>query len=386
MLNIGPFSVLVLYDFYYIFFVLDINRCLVYHSDSYSIIEIQLMKYNFKISPIIIITFLLLIQSGCQEQTEETIQIQAEIQANGIKPEISFENTIHDFGEVSSNRKYTSEFKFKNTGSGVLKITEVKKCCGVAVKLDKEVLEPGENGTLMVVYSTGRNSGPISRQLYVYSNDKTKSKLALTIKAQVVIRVDYQPQRIDLLINKENAGCPNITITSLDNKPFSITSFQSTGDTITADVDLSVEATKFVLEPKVDLEKHQKQQGGLVLINLTHPEVDNVTIRFTTKQRFQSKPSGVFLLNPRPDEPNINKVSIVSNYGEEFEIESTSSEKGLAKVINQQTIKDGYRLEVEIMPPPPNEETRMFTDMVNVNLKGGETLKIKCYVRYLNRP
>jgi hypothetical protein len=89
-------------------------------------------------------------------------------------------------------------------------------------------------------------------------------------------------------------------------------------------------------------------------------------------------------LNPRPQEPSINKVSIVSNYDEDFEIESTSSEKGTAKVIRQRAIAGGYRLDVEITPPPPGE-THLFTDVVNVLLKGGETLKIKCYVRYADR-
>ena len=41
-------------------------------------------------------------------------------------------------------------------------------------------------------------------------------------------------------------------------------------------------------------------------------------------------------------------------------------------------------MEVEITPPPP-DETRMFTDVVNVRLKRGETLSIKCYVRYVDK-
>jgi len=57
----------------------------------------------------------------------------------------------------------------------------------------------------------------------------------------------------------------------------------------------------------------------------------------------------------------------------------------MAKVVNQQAIKSGYRLEVEVIPPAPDDKKHMFTDMLSVNLKGGETLKIKCYVRYLNK-
>lgn len=342
------------------------------------------MRHCCKISLAVTVALALLVQSGCQEQAKAPVEPQAELVASETRPEIAFEKTIHDFGEVSSGKEYTGQFKFTNTGSGVLKITEVKKCCGAVVTLDKKELAPGESGTLKVEYNTGRRAGLVSKQLRVFSNDKTNPKVTLTIKARVVIRIDYQPARIYLLLDKENVGCPNITIRSLDNQPFSITAFQSTGDTITADVDPSVEATKFVLEPKVDLQKHQKRSRGLVAISLTHPEIDKVTIRFTTKQRFELKPTGVFLLNPRPQEPNINKVFIVSNYDESFEIESTSSEKGIAKVLSQRAIAGGYRLEVEITPPPPGE-TRMFTDVVNVRLKGGETLAIKCYVRYLSK-
>ena len=337
------------------------------------------MRHYCKISLAVIAALVLLVQSGCQEQARTPDISKAE-----GAPRITFEDTVYDFGEVSSSKEYTGQFKFTNTGSGVLRITDVKTCCGTVVTLDKKELAPGESGTLKVEYNADRRSGLMSRQLRVFSNDETNPKVTLTIKAQVVIRINYQPARIYLLLNEENVGCPNITIRSLDNQPFSITAFQSTGDTITADVDPSVEATKFVLEPKVDLQKHQKRSRGLVAISLTHPEIDKVTIRFTTKQRFELKPTGVFLLNPRPQEPSINKVFVVSNYDENFEIESTSSEKGIAKILSQRAIAGGYRLEVEITPPPPGE-TRMFTDVVNVRLKGGETLKIKCYVRYLSK-
>jgi len=336
-----------------------------------------------------------LVPSGCQQQSEQPDVSNHEIvtrraqttKKNGTAEagsRITFEEAVYDFGEVSSNRKYTGQFKFSNTGDGLLKISDVKKCCGAVVTLDKKELSPGESGTLQVQYSTGPSAGMMHRQLRVFSNDETNPKVTLDIKAQVVVRVDYQPKKIDLLLNKDNAGCPNITITSLDNQSFSIKSFQSTGDTITADIDPSAQATSFELEPKVDPDKLQERSSGLISIGLTHPELERVSIRFAMKKRFQLIPSGVFLLNPWPQEPNINKVSIVSNYGEDFEIESTSSEKGTAKVVNQHRIANGYRLEVEIMPPP-RDETRMFTDIVHVRLKGGEELAIKCYVRYVTK-
>lgn len=330
-----------------------------------------------------IAVLLLIIQSGCQKQAGSP-ETESTSPAVGLQPQISFGKTTYDFGEVTAGKKYTGQFKFKNTGNAVLEITDVKRCCGVSVKLDKEELSPGESGTLKVEYITGRRSGLMNREFHVFSNDKTKPKVALTIKAKIVVKVEYQPKRIDLLLNKENADCPEITIRSLDKQLFSITSFQSTRDTITADIDTSVEATEFVLDPKVDLDKLQERSSGLVNISLTHPELNRVSIYFRTKQRFELTPSSLMLLNPRPKEPSINKVRLVSNYDEEFEIESTSSEQGIAKVISQRAIKGGYRLDVEITPPPPGEK-RVFTDIVNVNLKGVESLRIKCYVRYMSK-
>ena len=351
------------------------------------------MKHYCKILLAVTAALVLLVQSGCQEQakapdeagtvlpTAKQGSSEQKAQTDQPAPRITFEETVYDFGQVSSGKKYSGQFELKNTGSGILKITDVNKCCGAAVTLDKKELAPGESGTLKVEYYTGRSSGLMSRQLRVFSNDETNPQVILTIKAQVVIRVDFQPQRIDLLLNKDNAGCPKITIRSLDKQPFSIVSFQSTGQTITADIDPAVEATKFVLEPKVDIQKLQKRSAGLATISLTHPELEKVSIYFTTKPRFQLTPSGVFLLHPTPEKPSINRITLVSNYGEQFKIESTSSEKGFVKLLRQDEIAKGYRLEVEIMPPP-RDDTGGFNDVLHLHLDNGEKLSVKCYGQY----
>ena len=344
------------------------------------------------------LAFVVFVQLGCQQQAKvpdadkagtvpEPGRAQAQAQsaagtAQGA-PRITFEKTAYNFGDVAAGKKYTGEFKFTNTGSGVLKITDVKRCCGTLTTLSKEELASGESGLLIVQYNSGRGSGLMSRQLGISSNDETNPEVTLTIKARVVPKVDYEPQRINLVLNKENAGCPKITVTSLDNQPFSIKAFQSTGDGITADIDPAVEATKFVLQPKVDLQKLQKRSAGFVALSLTHPELDKVTIYFSTLARFQITPASIILFNPEPQKPTVKKISIVSNYGEEFEVESTSSEKGLAKVLSHQQIGDGIQFEVEITPPL-RDQTDKFADVLNVQFNDGQQLSIKCYGRYVD--
>lgn len=342
------------------------------------------MKYYCLCELSVVLALIALLQSGCQQQAKPVSEVKALPQAVQVAPKITFEDTVYDFGEVSSDRRYNGQFKFTNTGSGVLKITDVKKCCGAIVTLDKKELAPGESGELKVEYSSGRGAGPVSKQLRVSSNDETNAEVVLTIKARIVPKVDYQPSRINLVLNKENAGCPKITITSLDKQPFSIKAFQSTGESITADVDPSVEATKFVLEPKVDLEKLKNRPAGFVAITLTHPELDRITIYFNTQQRFKTTPASIILFDPEPQKPTVRKITLVSTYGENFEIESTSSDKGIAKVLSQQAIANGYQFEVEVTPPPP-DATGKFTDVLNVRLKSGETLAIKCYGRYTEK-
>jgi Protein of unknown function (DUF1573) len=340
----------------------------------------------------VVLALIVLAQAGCQQQAKSPAEAGAakatggkqKTQAPQPAPRITFEKTVYNFGEVSASKKYNGQFKFTNTGSGVLKITQVKKCCGAVVTLAKKELAPGESGTLKVVYTSGRGAGPVSKQLRVSSNDETNPEVTLTIKARIVPKVDYQPQRIILVLNQENAGCPKITLTSLDKQPFSVTAFQSTGESITADVDPSVVATKFVLQPKVDLEKLRKRSAGFIAISLMHPEMDRVIIYFSTKQRFRTTPGSIILFNPEPRKPIIRKIAVISNYDEHFEIESTSSQNGIAKVLSQQAIASGYELEVEVTPPAP-DGTGKFTDMLTVHLKGGETVPIKCYGRYMKK-
>lgn len=303
------------------------------------------------------------------------------VQADQSPPRIVFEQTAYDFGDVTGGKTYTGQFRFANAGSGVLKITEVQSCCGAVVTLDRKELPPGESGTLNVAYNTGAREGPISKQLHVNSNDAANPRVTLTIDARIVRKVDCQPARLGLLRDKENAGCPEITLTSLDQQAFSIESFQSTGQSITATVDPSVKATEFVLRPKVDLEKLLKNPGGFVAIVLTHPELDRIMVPFATKPRFQLRPESLVLFQPTAQEPSIYRVSVLSNYDEDFEIESTSSEKGAARVLGQRRIAGGYQLEVEITPPLHNE-TGIFTDVLHIQLTNGEKLSAKCFIRY----
>jgi len=307
----------------------------------------------------------------------------AAAQLDGPAPKITFENVVHDFGEVSGGKTSTAEFKFTNTGEGQLKITEVKRCCGLVTKLDKTEYAPGESGALKVSYRASQKTSTFNKQIHVISNDRQNPDISLTVKAKVVPKIDYEPKRLRILIKGENAGCPQITLKSLDNQPFAIKSFSSSHNCVIAEVDPSIEATKFVLQPSVDFEKLQGSSVGLIRIGLTHPECETVTISYRVVTNFNVTPRSLIVLNPVANKPVEKKLFIQSNYNEDFDIDSVSSENGFVKLLSRQSTDKGYQLDVEIMTPA--DHTGKFTDTLYVNIKDGEKLAIKCYGLYTSQ-
>jgi hypothetical protein len=323
-------------------------------------------------------------------------------------PKITFESLVCDFGEVEPGQKKGGEFKFKNTGEGTLKITQIDKCCGAVINLSKAEFAagvsgtstepswttvampaefaPGESGRLAVEYSSSYRPGAMTRQIHVNSNDVENPRVTLTIKATITTKVDYEPKSINLLLSQENAGCPEITITSLDKRPFSIKSFKSPDDCITADVNFSEEATSFVLKPKVDIEKLKKRLNGYIEIYLTHPAYSQVSIVFNTLPRFKTDPYVIIIKDAESQKPVKRDVWVFNNYGEDFEIDSTSSKSGNIKVLSQEKISNGYHLVVEVTPPVAEGGQMVFTDSFTINIKGGESLEIECRGFYLPPP
>jgi len=346
------------------------------------------MKEESVISGLFAASCLLALLAGCGEQGE----FATEAGAGGPSPRITFEKVAYDFGEIGVNTKRTDEIPFTNTGDAVLKITKVEGCCGVNVKLDKTELAPGETGTVTMEWTAKAVPSVMMWRLVVHSNDRTKPEVPLTMKAKLVQRIAWEPRRLRLCLGEENAGCPKLTLRSLDGRPFSITGFKSTADCITIDYDPSTEATAFVVEPKVNVEKLQKNLQGRLSLALTHPEGGAITILFDVLPKYTMDPKLLTVFGAAPGKPTVRKLKVLSNYGQVPEVESISSmgETIAVKMLGQKEIPKGCELEVEITPLAPAVEGKIvFAETFSLNLKGGEQLSITCnayYATQLSRP
>jgi len=296
-------------------------------------------------------------------------------------PKLEFEKLEYDFGSVGPGTNNLCEFRFTNTGNSTLKIGEIVNTCGCTpFALEKKEYAPGESGTLKVGYLSDQLSGQTTKQLVVHSNDRANPEITLAVKANIMIQVEYEPKTLNLLLKQENANCPELTLTSIDGQPFSITSFKSTANCITADFDPSETATKFVLQPKVDMEKLEKTLNGRIEIDLTHPECKTISVGISTLPKFKILPRSIVVRGTETQEPI--KLKILNNYNEDFELESVWSRNGAVKVLSNAIVNNGYELELQITPPASKNTKRIFTEKFYVKTKDGQQLEIPCNVFY----
>lgn len=295
-------------------------------------------------------------------------------------PKIQVESPEHDFGIIGPETYNKYKFKFSNAGKDLLKIDHVQSTCGCLVpELVKKEYASGESGEVEVTFHAPSYAGPTSKHLYIISNDPVVLRSELIIKATVEVKVVVDPNRVELYLNKENAGIPQLKVRCLDNVPFSITGFTSNGQAITADFDPKNKAVEHVFSPKVDISKLQEFTTGVIQIGVDHPQAKQVMVSYTALPAFELRPPRIVLQNAEPGVAIKREVWIVNNYGQPFEIESMQSRSGYMKVVNQKKDKDNLGLEIEITPPKQEGPVRRYiTDELNIKIKNGPTLTVRC--------
>lgn len=103
------------------------------------------------------------------------------------KAEFKFEQETHDFGKIPQGTPVTYTFKFTNTGTAPLIISNIQSTCGCTVPdYSKTPVKPGEEGQIKVTFNAAA-AQPFSKPITIASNAKTPSK-TLIIKGEVVAK------------------------------------------------------------------------------------------------------------------------------------------------------------------------------------------------------
>ncbi len=133
--------------------------------------------------------FLVLIIGGCQNA--ETVEkefvadkdvllstdlIQNPETAQKSKPDIpmpviEYEDTDIEFGTINEGDTMRHKYKFTNTGDAPLIIASLKPSCGcTAGRFPKEPIQPGETGTVEVVFNSAGKPGRQEKSMAVITN------------------------------------------------------------------------------------------------------------------------------------------------------------------------------------------------------------------------
>jgi len=107
----------------------------------------------------------------------------ASAQVAGAK--LDFDKLEHDYGTIDQGANGAAEFKFTNTGTEPLIISNAKGSCGCTVpEWPKEPIAPGASSSIKVKYDTKR-VGPISKTVTITSNAVDNPSALLKIKGTV---------------------------------------------------------------------------------------------------------------------------------------------------------------------------------------------------------
>ena len=139
-------------------------------------------KVVFTLSLIVSLSVFVEAQNATKPAATATSTVTPGVAGNA---EMSFEKEIHDFGTIENGANGTYEFKFKNTGTDPLIITDAKGSCGCTVPTyPKDIpIMPGQSQIIKVTYDTKR-VGSFLKTVTITSNSKKHTDV-LTIKGTV---------------------------------------------------------------------------------------------------------------------------------------------------------------------------------------------------------
>lgn len=116
---------------------------------------------------------------------------------NPSKAEIKFAETSHNFGSIEQGEIARYEFRFTNTGTEPLTLSNVSASCGCTTpKWPRESIAPGATAVITAEYNSAGREGSFTKYISVYSNG---GDATLTIQGIVVI----QPEKPKSIIIKQ---------------------------------------------------------------------------------------------------------------------------------------------------------------------------------------
>ncbi|MBI2441126.1 MAG: DUF1573 domain-containing protein [Lentisphaerae bacterium] len=120
----------------------------------------------------------------------------APVRADGL-PLLICNAPDYHFGALSNTNEVPHTFVLANEGDAPLAILRVHPDCGCTlVRLEREVIPPGDEITLPVRLILKGRSGPQHKRITIESNDPDQPRLILSLIGEAVAEVQLKPDRL----------------------------------------------------------------------------------------------------------------------------------------------------------------------------------------------
>jgi hypothetical protein len=107
------------------------------------------------------------------------------VAATGKTTSAKFDETSYDWGTIAEGEKMTHIFKFKNTGSNDMIISDAHGSCGCTVpEWPKEPIKPGKSSQIKVIFDSKGKAGDQSKSVTITANTEP-TNMVLMIKGKV---------------------------------------------------------------------------------------------------------------------------------------------------------------------------------------------------------
>ncbi|MEI6564749.1 MAG: DUF1573 domain-containing protein [bacterium] len=280
---------------------------------------------------------------------------------NTLKPpRIICEEPVFDFGSSAASTNQIHKFTLRNDGGTPLMIESVRACCGAVANLLDKVVQPGSSTVLTVNLSLKGRRGPVSKTIYVQSNDPREPYFQLKLTGNVLINesppsapiVRAVPDKVDFGVIRDDADVVQlVTVCGPSNASFRIANMSS-----------SVRWCR--VSPKengngrvIEIRTMPPLPAGHINANVTvesESPVSKSTIPVTASVfgDFQVVPSEIVLLgNAVPSQPVTRYASLRSRSGKAFKILKVQTPDPEIVTYVESLGVDGYRIKLDNLRP-----------------------------------
>jgi hypothetical protein len=213
------------------------------------------------------------------------------VPAMAASPAISPEKPIFLFGQMAEGDKLEHTFRFNNIGDAPLIIKKVRSSCGcTAALLSADVIGPGETGEVKTVFDSSGFSGPVSKTIYLYTNDPVQEIVRFQLSGNVQKEIHLQPARLQFpILTAATASRATLTLTNKGQGTLFLSDLKTTSSEMVAELSVTrlEPEESAVLEVTVTPDEGKLRFAGYITLRTSSPR--NPLLRIpVTGQRVES--------------------------------------------------------------------------------------------------